>query len=236
MLILSLDAAALAQGAATAPPSPPRDAQQLFNVFTAETFRSLPAAAEKIDLEQIDDDLLSAAVFHETNKRRKQHGLPALAHEPKLRHAAEMQAEIMAARGAISHDNPEIIGKETTAARLRLAGLNIGFAAENVATAFGVSYKKGEQVYPREENGKKFLSREPAGEAIPPHTYVTFAEALLDDLMASPLHRGSIVSPKPAFLAVGCRLKVNELGMPLFYCAQEFYTPPREAPKTRERP
>lgn len=223
---LSATTTALAQGAPPKGQSAPADSAKLFTAYTAETFRTLPAAEQQITFEQIDDDLLSAAVFHETNKRRQPHGLPALRHEPRVRAAAQMQAEHMAALGVISHENTVVPTKATPADRLRVAGLKPGFVSENVGTAFGVTYKNGEQAYPREENGKKFLSREPAGAAIPPHTYLSFAAAWLDDLMASPLHRDSIISPKPIFLGVSCRLKINELGMPLFHGVQKFYAPP----------
>jgi len=228
-ILLCLTATAVSQIPAPSPPSTPQAGAEFFTDYDEQTFARLAPAGQKIDMEKIDDDLLSAAVFHETNKRRKQHGLLPLRHERKVRDAAQMQAEIMATRGAISHHNPEIPEKASPDDRVRLAGLAPGFVAENVGTAFGVSYKSGEPVYSRETDGKKLLSREPEGEAIPAHTYLTFARAWLDDLMASPLHRGSIISPKPVFLGVSCRLKRNELGMPLFYGTQVFYRPREEA-------
>jgi len=228
-----LRTAGMAQTTPVHAQAPRPDAGQLFTAYDATTFRSVPAAATKIDLEKIDDDLLSAAVFHETNKRRLEHGLAAFRYDPRVRAAAQMQAEHMASLGVVSHDNAIIPAKATPADRLRLAGLKVGFVGENAGTAFGIVYTRSEQVYPRNENGRKFLSRDPTGEAIPAHTYLSFAEAWLDDLIASPIHRGNIISPKPLFLGVSCRLKVNELGMPLFYGVQKFYSPPGAVPKTQ---
>jgi uncharacterized protein YkwD len=202
-----------------------QDAAKLFTDYTAESFRELDRARERIDLEKIDSDLLSAAVFHETNRRRSKEKLPALRHHVELRDAARMQAKIMAERGSISHVNPKLPEKKTMEDRFRLAGLQPAFAAENVATAFGLKYEEGEQVYVREENGKKRFSREPDGPPIEMHTYVSFAEALLNSWMNSPPHRKNIVSPEPEYLGTNCQPKTSDIGMPMFYCAQEFYTP-----------
>ena len=142
-----------------------------------------------------------------------------------------MQAVIMAERGAISHVNPESPGKETPADRLRLAGLEAGYSAENVATAFALAYPQGKPFYTREENGKKIFSLEPDGTPVPPHTYVSFAAALLDSWMASAPHRKNILSPEPKFLGAGSQLSANQAtGMPLFYCAQVFFTPLKQIP------
>lgn len=201
------------------------DAAQRFTDQTWRTFRELESAKARIDMDKIDYDLLSAAVFHETNKRRENEGLPTLLHHAKLREVALMQAKIMAERGSISHVNPKLPAKETPADRLRLAGLNLAYAAENVATAFGLEYQSGAQVYIREENGKKLFSPEPDGEPLKMHTYITFAEDLLDGWMNSPGHRANIVSTDPQYLGASSQPGTNDLGMPIFYCAQEFYTP-----------
>ncbi len=198
---------------------------KLFTKYTAETFRQFDRAGEKIDFTKIDFDLLSAAVFHETNRRRLKENLSTLRPLVELRDVAQMQAKIMAERGSISHVNPKLPEKKTPEDRFRLAGLRPAFAAENVATAFGLVYEDREQVYVREENGKKRFSREPDGPLIEMHTYVSFAEALLDSWMNSPPHRKNIVSTEPEFLGTSCQPKTSGIGMPMFYCAQEFYTP-----------
>jgi uncharacterized protein YkwD len=227
-LILLFVGGAVALAAETAPLQNNSEPPKVFTEHTAETFRQLEQAQEKIDFDKIDFDLLSAAVFHETNKRREKEKLPPLRDHAKLREVALMQATIMARRGSISHVNPALPEKETPRMRFQLAGLKPAFGAENVATAFGLNYKEDEPVYIREGNGKKIFSREPDGQPIEMHTYVSFAEALLDSWMASPHHRENIVSTKAELLGASCQPKTNDIGMPMFYCAQEFYTPLRE--------
>ncbi|MDB6153150.1 MAG: hypothetical protein JWL90_1603 [Chthoniobacteraceae bacterium] len=205
--------------AETPPPAGPESASLYTSTFAQK-------AGEKIDLGQIDSDLLSAAIFHETNKRRQIEGLPPMLDQPQLRAAARMQADIMAERGSVSHVNPGLLGKETVADRFLLAGLTPGFSAENVATAFGLRYRAGEPLYTREVNGKKLFSREKNGDPIEMHTYLSLAESVLNQWMASPEHRANIVS-NARFLGAGCQVATNGHGMPVFYCAQTFYTPPK---------
>lgn len=212
---------------ASAEETPERD---LFAGFSAAEFQECSRAQQVIQIEQIDVALLSASAFHATNLQREKAGLPALRHDSKVLAAAQMQAEIMAARGSISHDNPELPEKNKLQDRLRLAGIVPSFAAENVATAFGLNYRASDPVYVREENGRKVFSREPNGEALPGHTYLSFAAALLDSWMASPHHHKNVVTPEAEFAAVSCRPGANAMGMPVFYCAQVLFAPKASAP------
>jgi len=70
--------------------------------------------------------------------------------------------------------------------RARAVGLHTSFLAENVASAFGRRYKSGAKFFVREEAGRKIYSYEPNGPAIPMHSYLSFAEALVDEWMSSP--------------------------------------------------
>ena len=57
------DASQQKQKTATNPP-------RIFSNYDAESFQKLEEAQQKIDLDHVNQDLLSAAVFHETNQRR----------------------------------------------------------------------------------------------------------------------------------------------------------------------
>ena len=88
-----------------------------------------------------------------------------------------------------------------------------------------MAHLEGKPFYTREENGKKIFSLEPDGTPVPPHIYVSFAAALFDSWMASAPHRKNILSPESKFLGTRSRLSINPAtGMPLFYCAQVFFT------------
>ncbi len=189
-----------------------------------EDFRKRPEAAEEIDFQKIDYALLDAAVFHETNRRRDEEKLPPLAFKPELREAALVQARAMVKLQKVTHRNPAA-GEAAPSDRIKRQGLDGHYYAENVAMVFGIRYKAGEPVIPDEENGGKVFRRKPGGPVIPPHTYLSFANHLLDEWMGSPGHRRNILAEEPGFLGTACLHSRDDIGMDVFYCAQEFYAP-----------
>jgi uncharacterized protein YkwD len=196
-----------------------------FFQLTPKQFSEAKEAKQEIRLEAVNSELLTAAVLHETNRRRAEKGLPALKYHPKAQQPAEIQSQIMKRRGSISHENPENPRFATLPKRIQSVGVNPGFAAENVATAFGLQYQSGRAFYKREEAGKMVFSYLPNGAAIRPHTYESFARALVDAWMNSPGHRDNILHKEPLYLGVSCVAGMGESGMPVFYCTQVFLAP-----------
>src|SRR5213593_4793549 len=78
------------------PPARERPGDDFFTKYDSTSFGKLPEARRQIDPQHIDQELLDAAVFHETNRRRQQHGLPALAYDARARAMAQIQARAMA--------------------------------------------------------------------------------------------------------------------------------------------
>ena len=196
-----------------------------FFQVTRQQFTKAAAAKEVIRFEAVKSDLLSAAVLHETNRRREENGLPTVKHHPKAIEAAAIQSRIMAQRGSISHENPENEKYQTLIKRVRAVGVNPGFAAENVAKVFGLQYESGRPFYTREVKGKTIFSFTPNGPAIPPHTYESFARALVEAWMNSPGHRKNILHESAEYLGVSCVISAAKSEMPLFFCAQVFLAP-----------
>lgn len=197
------------------------------SVFDRETvisFYTLESAHQRIDPDAIDSELLSAAIFFETNVRRIEHGLKPLDHLPKLREAAAMQTEIMAERNVLAHVNPERPERRTPWQRIEEVGLDPKFAAENVATHFLLDYKSGKPFYASIEGDRQVFSYQPDGDPIPYHTYLSFASSLLDQWMDSPEHRKNILDENPTHLGCAARLSRREGTMDVCYCAQEFFT------------
>jgi len=205
-------------------PGATRNAADLFTQHDPASFANLPQARQVIDPDAVNDDLLDAAVFHETNRRRRQQGSPALKYDEKARAAAQMQSRDMAKGGFVDHENPDP-AKKTMNDRAKLAGLRPRVLAENVASTFGRRYKSGQPFYSREENGRKIYSAQPNGPPIPMHTYLSFAEALVDSWMKSPGHRKNILHGEVEYLGSACELPRNPNAMETFYCTQVFFTP-----------
>ena len=196
-----------------------------FTDYTAEAFFELKATGEKIDPIQVDRALLDAAVFHETNRRRLRHGLPALAFDGRAREAARMQSAAMAKHGFIGHQNPFDAELRTPMDRAQRAGLQPRFIAENLADAFARRHPDDGKIYVRVEAGKKIASTRAEGPPIPVHTYRGFAQALLDDWMGSPGHRQNILHRSPEYLGTACSPANGQAPTEKFSCTQVFFAP-----------
>lgn len=212
--------------ASEAGPGAPFDrerASALHQDFTFETFADLPEASEQIAFSGVDYELLAAAVFHETNRRRAAHNLSILGYREELMEAAAIQATGMRRSERVSHQHPDQETR-TLADRVDHVGLTPAFSAENVAMTFGLRYEGGRPVVPSEKNGATVFSYEPGGEPIESHTYLSFARALLDQWMDSPGHRKNILHQEPEQLGAAHAHGTSGIGMDIFYCAQVFFT------------
>lgn len=189
---------------------------------SAEAFADLKAAQRPIDLE--DDSLLTEAIFHETNKRRERQGLGAIEYLSDLNALACMHARAMIKKEFFGHINPYEQGQRTPQDRAQRIGLKPSFIAENIIQVPAIRYHSGEPVYIRQEAGKTLFSRKPKGPPIERHTYLSFAESVLDRWMKSPGHRKNILAKEPRFLGAACENKVNDIGMNEFYCVQLFFS------------
>lgn len=205
----------------TAPPG----GDALYSEHDWKTFANLSQARAPIVFERVDLNLLAAAIFHETNRRRANHKLPSLAFDAAARRAANLQAQLMAQTGDVSHEHPGNPQHATLSKRLAGVGLNPRFAAENLAYTFAVQYRSGDHLYVREENGEKIHSYKPAGPPLAPHTYISFAKTVVDQWLNSPGHRRNLLHREPKFLGVGCRPAKDKSGLPMIYCCQVFYAP-----------
>lgn len=198
-----------------------------FTGYSAESFRKVPAAMAALDPAAIDRDLLDAAVFHETNRRRQQHGLPALRFDAKAREAARMHSDAMAKHGFVGHENRFDRQRATMSDRGQMVGLRPALLAENVASTFARRYNSGDAFYVREENGRQIQSATPKGPQIPMRTYLEFAEAVLDGWMNSPGHRKNVLLKNAEYLGTACAPGSDRRELEKFYCTQVFYSPLR---------
>lgn len=216
LLSLTLAACAMQTGGPGKPSGPSAALVDL----PAESFWAPQRVDLPIEAQKVDHELLCAALFHETNLRRRQTGRPPLARAPRLDAAARMQAADMAQYGFLSHTNPHRPGGRTPGERAQLAGFQFRFLAENVATHFAIQYQSGKTVY-RVQTGTGYSYR-PNGPPISRHTYRSFASTLLDQWMNSPGHRRNILSDQPRQFGSDCRLEREKNGLDQFYCVQVF--------------
>lgn len=196
-----------------------------FRDHTPAEFRKLEEAKQEINPAAFDEELLAAAIFHETNARRVELELPALKFHPQVRDAALAHAKHLAKHKYLSHGTPEKDQNTTPSERLAAQGLQVGFSAENVAFNFAIQLESGRPFHTREEGGRPVYSYEAGGRPLPRHSYTTFAEAILKQWMESPGHRQNIVAKDAEFLGVGSALSKSENGVDTIFCNQSFFTP-----------
>lgn len=189
----------------------------------AEQFFAAPQAGRTLDARSVDYDVISAAIFHETNLRRRENGKPPLGHDPRLVAAARTHAASMAQQNYVSHTDPHRSERRTPRDRALLAGFISRYLAENIATHLDIHYEAGRMIY-RVPEGSGFSYR-PQGPPIPRHTYRSFAASLLAQWMNSPEHRRNILADQPEFFGADCRPRPEMEGMSTFYCVQLFGSP-----------
>jgi uncharacterized protein YkwD len=185
------------------------------------SFRQDPRFLARIDLAAIDYPLLDAAVFFATNEIRVKQGLKPLAWSPALEQAALGHARRMAEKNFFNHTDPYDRSRASKEDRGHLAGIANPHLAENIAETFGLVYAAGKSIFPR---GNGEFSYRDNGPLIPPHTYLSFADSVLDMWMHSSGHRANILSTNGLELGCGARLYANRsfYEMPMFKAVQNF--------------
>jgi uncharacterized protein YkwD len=79
---------------------------------------------------QVSPSVIARQLFQQVNSAREAEGLPLLTWDDALARAALWHAQVMAARGFISHQFP---GEKNLSGRARRAGIHYNWLAENVA-------------------------------------------------------------------------------------------------------
>lgn len=191
-----------------------------------EEFALRPEVAERVVFEEFNQALMSAAIFHETNRVRRQLGLTPFAHEPKLDRAADLKAAIGVVQTELTHDNPLPL-TATPADRVRATGLRYRQVAENIARLGLFDLPPGvTQVGVRQRAGRPEFYRLDTKQAVQLRSYADFATAVVTSWMNSPGHRAHIVNPE--LTALGCAARpcrspvVNHEQV---YAVQVFLTP-----------
>ncbi len=169
--------------------------------YNFQSFEKLPAANQRIDMDNVDYPLLHAAIFYESNRQRQQHDVSRFSHSPALERAAKGHSDDMTAYDFFNHQSP-VEGRETMARRLELAGASGGASAENIAISFGIEYEAKQPVATPEQNGGYF-SYQIRGEPIENHTYLGLAKVVVKQWMESEGHRRNLLNPDYASMGAG---------------------------------
>jgi uncharacterized protein YkwD len=195
--------------------------KSIYNKYDLSNFEDSPELNQTIDFDNINFHYLHAAVFFETNRIRVKRGLKELDYSPELEEAAQLHSEEMVKDDFFSHYNKKTKKYYSPQERVALTGIKNAYPAENIAEEFGLQYHSGDNVYVLEP-GK--FSYQSGGTPIPPHTYLSLAQAVVDSWMHSPPHKKNIISKDAIALGCGAAFDVNTKfnSMPYFKITQNF--------------
>jgi uncharacterized protein YkwD len=210
-------------GEPTAAATPPENP---FALSTDEFFAH-PAVRLPLEPASIDDAMLRAAVFHQTNRIRAEHDLPPLRHDARLSRAADEHAAYLVEHRTLTHENTHDPDRRWPMDRVLPTGYVPREVSENVAQTFRERYQPPRPYYKVRRNGRVHFSYEPRGEPIPPHTYLSFAQFMVSEWMASPGHRANILRPSSEDLGVAVRLVPRDEDLDEAYGVQVFAAPLR---------
>lgn len=197
-----------------------------WQALPSEEFARLPEVQERVVFEDFNRALMSAAIFHETNRVRQRSGLPLFKHIPKLDDAADLKASIGILQSELTHDNP-LPSSATPANRVRSVGLRYSQVSENIARLGLFDLPPGvSQVGVRQRGGRTEFYRLDTKQAVQLRTYADFAEVVVASWMKSPGHRSHIVNPE--LTALGCAARPcrsQVVNHEQVYAVQVFFTP-----------
>lgn len=179
-----------------------------YKKYTFKEFYKYPPVNTKINISNIDSNLMSAALFYATNKARVLNNVQPLKYSDVLRKAAYLQAYYMVKKNYFSSISP-LSKLKTLKQRIKKFGKYFGVAVENIAMEYGIKYDSGKKYFTRNERNFYYEN----GQRIPLHTYISFAEKVIKQWMKSPPHRKNILDPVFKRLGAGAWFYYKNNGM-----------------------
>jgi uncharacterized protein YkwD len=186
-----------------------------------------PNAAEMaVPLSSADLDVarIRTAIFHETNAVRRELGLKPFQPLALLDEAADLQASSNALNQSASHFNI-IRAWATPYERVKSLGLKPSLVSENAALLPLINIDPANGHIERTTSGGTTIINQATRDAPLPHTYASFAQAIVRAWMNSPGHRANIVHPEFRYMGCSARPTRGVAGAELITGIQVFYAP-----------
>lgn len=195
--------------------------EDIYTIISTDNFQDYSPFQEYIDFDNINYPLLNAAIFFETNRVRLKKRLSELSYHKSLEKSSTLHSKQMVEEDFFDHYNKKNRKYYSPKERVALQGVKNPYPAENIAEEFGLQYKSGDNIYMISKGNFSYKSD---GDLIPHHTYLSFAEALVDSWMHSPPHKANILSKDAISLGCGCWYfeKTTFNSMPVFKATQNF--------------
>lgn len=198
-----------------------------FDKLSPTQFAARPEMKVMLDSDHLDLARLAAAIFHETNRVRRELGLPRFRQLVALDTAADLQANSNALAQSASHYNLAPI-LATPFDRVLHVGLNPQQVGENAAFFPLLDIDPSHGIQESQKENKRVSLDAETGRELQPHTYASFAAALVKAWMNSPEHRANLVNPKYRYVGCSGRPAKTLHRIEMVACVQVFYTPRTE--------
>lgn len=172
--------------------------ESMYAKYTFQTYTQFDGFNQEIDPEDVDEALLNAAIFYETNKQRAAQKVSEFVFDTALSRAAQGHSNDMVSRDFFSHTSP-IATKKELIDRVKLEGISTSYVGENIIQGFVIQIGE-DPYYPPSTPGGDFTRAD--GSVIGMYAYSEFAAYLVTRWMNSTGHRRNILDPK--FTKLGC--------------------------------
>ncbi|MFK7921823.1 MAG: CAP domain-containing protein [Bacteroidia bacterium] len=191
--------------------------------FHWKEFHALAEAHQAIEFQSVDDKLLTASIFFLSNRAREQHGLAPFVFDAALQDMALYHTKAMARFHFMGHYN-EYEPKMKTPAK-RAWAFDATFSSENVGRFILYQIENEQSYFATQENGENHFFEEENKQPIEPHTYWSFAEAVVQAWLDSPSHRRNLLNSD--YGTMGCSVAMSPgeqlpFQIPVAYATQNF--------------
>lgn len=192
--------------------------QEYYNL-SPEKFFELEEVNDTIDFAHFNNDLLAAAIFHQTNLQRK--SKDQLKYNKQLADAAQYHSDQMVEKHFFDHNNRFSKEMKTPVKRAEHFGFPSTFVGENIIEEIALNYKDNSSYNYKDgdyynENYSKQLNV---------LTYKTLAEKIVNSWMHSSGHRQNILNKEYQLLGIGVKLEEFKPGeLPMIIATQVFGT------------
>ncbi|MCF0040371.1 CAP domain-containing protein [Dyadobacter fanqingshengii] len=171
-----------------------------------KAFFPLPITSKTISLVEPDTLLLDAAIFHATNRVRREHGLQPFKHDVCLYKAAKNHAASMVLKRYYSHNNPFSPFEKTVDRRVDLCTKRFKRIGENIGRY--QTLISGDYLLVKwDENDAQYNFIDPDKySGAEPFTYAGYANHVASQWMSSYNHRQNILSG--LYVEIGCAARL----------------------------
>ncbi len=196
--------------------------------FNWDTFEQWHIAKTPIDPNNVDYNLLQAAIFFYTNQYRKSKRLKPVEFKSNLCSAAMHHTKEMGDKRFYDHVNRKDRSMRTVMDRAKHFGFYGGAVGENLALEFLIDYKaEASYWHEQTDGGLKFFYGDSGHNRgyIPPHTYLSLGKSIVKAWINSPGHRANLLEKEFMYLGVGVYVEPETQGnanIPRIFAAQVF--------------